>query len=233
MKGNWQPAAENRQLKRPGDGGMVYTETNLSHRFPEPLNTITSGFFFILALYWIFRLKGFSKHYVFLSIASWILLVGSIGGTLYHGLRRYPVFIMMDWLPISVLCLLASVYFWIKFSGKWFIGIIALIVFILIEMQVRKLMHNSNLQLAISLNYAAIVLMVLLPLVLLLVKTKGHNWKFIVAALVSFGIALFFRVADSWALLPVGTHFLWHIFGVIATALMFVFLKRVAEDRLV
>lgn len=102
-KGNPQPATDNRQLKmlHPADGGMVYTETNLSHRFPEPLNTITSGFFFILALYWIFRLKGFSKHYSFLSIASWILLIGSIGGTFYHDLRRYPVFIMMDWLPIS------------------------------------------------------------------------------------------------------------------------------------
>jgi hypothetical protein len=220
-------------MQYPADGGMVYTETNLSHRFPEPLNTITSGFFFLLALYWLFRLKGFSKQYIFLSIASWILFIGSTGGTLYHGLRKYPVFIMMDWLPISILCLLASVYFWIKFSSKWFVGIIALFAFMLIEFQVRKLMHGNNLQLGISLNYAAMVLMVLLPLVLLLLKMKGHNWQYIAAALVSFAVALFFRVADSWALLAVGTHFLWHTFGVIATALMFVFLKRIAEDRLV
>jgi len=220
-------------MQLPADGGMIYTETNLNHSFPEPLNTITSCFFFLLALYWIFRLKGFSKQYVFLSIASWILLVGSIGGTLYHGLRTYPIFIMMDWLPISILCLLASVYFWIRFSGKWFVGVIALIAFMLIEVEVRKLMHGNSLQLGISLNYAAMVLMVLLPLVLLLIKTNGHSWQFIVAALISFGIALFFRVADGWSLLSVGTHFLWHTFGVIATALMFVFLKRIAEDRLV
>lgn len=220
-------------MQLPPDGGMIYTETNLNHSFPEPLNTITSGFFFLLALYWIFRLKGFSKNYIFFSIASWILLIGSTGGTLYHGLRTYPVFIMMDWLPISILCLLASVYFWIKFSGKWFIGIIALIAFMLIEFQVRKLMHGNNLQLGISLNYAAMVLMILLPLVLLLIKMKGHNWQFIAAALLSFGIALFFRIADSWSLLSVGTHFLWHTFGVIATALMFVFLRRIAEDKLV
>ncbi|RYE20241.1 MAG: hypothetical protein EOP42_27760 [Sphingobacteriaceae bacterium] len=62
---------------------------------------------------------------------------------------------------------------------------------------------------------------------------KGHNWQFIAAALLSFGIALFFRVADSWNLLSAGTHFLWHTFGVIATALMFVFLKRIATDQLV
>ncbi|MEX8546465.1 MAG: hypothetical protein V5804_02585 [Mucilaginibacter sp.] len=230
-KGNWQPATENRQLKRPGDGGMVYTETNLSHRFPEPLNTITSGFFFILALYWIFRLKGFSKHYVFLSIASWILLIGSIGGTLYHGLRRYPVFIMMDWLPITILCLLANGYFWYKYSGKWYQGFWLMLVFSGVENLIRSSLRNVNVQIFINVNYAAMVLMVLLPLVLLLVKMKGHNWQFIVAALVSFGIALFFRIADGWALLPVGTHFLWHVFGVIATALMFVFLKRIAEDR--
>ncbi|MGI4728393.1 MAG: hypothetical protein ACRYFL_01585 [Janthinobacterium lividum] len=220
-------------MQLPVDGGMIYTETNLNHRFPEPLNTITSCFFFLLALYWIFRLKGFSKHYVFLSIASWILLIGSIGGTLYHGLRTYPVFIMMDWLPISILCLLASVYFWIKVSGKWYIGITALAVFIGIEITIRKVFFVRDLQTAISLNYAAMVLMVLLPLVLLLIKMKGHNWQFIAAALLCFGIALFFRVADGWHLLSVGTHFLWHTFGVIATALMFVFLKRIAEDRLV
>jgi hypothetical protein len=217
----------------PADGGMLYTETNLNHSFPEPLNTITSGFFFVLALYWIFRLKGFSKQYVFLSIASWILLIGSTGGTLYHGLRIYPVFIMMDWLPISILCLLASVYFWIRFSGKWFVGVIALIAFVFIEFQVRKLMHGNNLQLGISLNYATMVLMILLPLVLLLIKMKGHHWPLIVSALISFGIALFFRVADSWVLLAVGTHFLWHTFGVIATGLMFVFLKQIATDKLV
>ena len=62
---------------------MLYTETNLSHHFPEPLNTITSGFFFLLALYWIFRLRGFSKQYIFLSLASWILLIVITGGTLY------------------------------------------------------------------------------------------------------------------------------------------------------
>ena len=218
-------------MQLPADGGMFYTETNLNHSFPEPLNTITSGFFFLLALYWSSRLKGFSKQYIFLSIASWILFIGSIGGTLYHGLRQYPVFIMMDWLPISILCLLASVYFWIKFSGKWFIAVMALIAFVWIEFEVRKLMHGSNLQLGISLNYAAMILLPLLPLVLLLVKMKGRNWQFIATALLSFGVALFFRIADSWNLLAVGTHFLWHTFGVIATALMFVFLKKIAEDK--
>ncbi len=220
-------------MQHPPDGGMLYTETNLNHAFPEPLNTITSGFFFLLALYWIFRLKGFSKQYVFLSTASWILLIGSIGGTLYHGLRTYPVFIMMDWLPISILCLLSSIYFWIKFSGKWYVGLLALAVFTGMEIIIRKVFFGGDLQTAISLNYAAMVLMVLLPLVLLLIKMKGHNWAFIVSALISFGIALFFRVADRWPLLSVGTHFLWHTFGVIATALMFLFLKRIAEDRLV
>lgn len=140
---------------------------------------------------------------------------------------------MMDWLSISILCLLASVYFWTKVSGKWFVGVLMLIVFIGVEFLVRKTMFNGDRQLAISLNYAVMVLMILLPLVLLLIKMKGHNWQFITAALLSFGIALFFRIADSRDLLSVGTHFLWHTFGVIATALMFVFSKRIATDQLV
>src|SRR5690606_17917106 len=99
---------------RAPDGGLLYTETNLNSLLPEPLNTLTSCFFFLLALYWIIRLKGFNPRHAFLSIASWFLLIGSIGGTVYHGLRKYPVFIIMDWLPILLLCLMASAWFWMK-----------------------------------------------------------------------------------------------------------------------
>ncbi|MCJ8210101.1 hypothetical protein MUY27_10305 [Mucilaginibacter sp. RS28] len=217
----------------PPDHGLIYTETNLAHLFPEPWNMVTSALFLIPALYWIIKLKGFSRQHQFLSIAAWLLLVGCIGGTIYHGLRRWPVFIMMDWLPIALLCLMASVYFWMRVLGNWAYGIAALIVFVAAEGGLRVLLANADPQILTSLSYGVMVLMILLPLSMLLVKIRGRNLSLVIFALLAFMVALFFRVADQWAPLPMGTHFLWHTFGVIATAVIFLFIYRLNETTTV
>ena len=218
-------------LQHPPDGGAMYTETNLHHFFPEPWNMITSALFLIPALYWIIKLKGFNRQYKFLSIASWILLIGCIGGTIYHGLRRWRIFLFMDWLPIAILCLLASIYFWAKVTGKWIWGILAFLIFIGLEALIRNSFHYTNVQIMISLNYAVMVLLVLLPLILLLIRMHGHNLGLVLLALLSFAVALFFRVIDQWAPISIGTHFLWHLFGVEATSLIFIFIYRLKDFK--
>src|ERR1700744_6110820 len=113
----------------PPDGGLIYKETNLHHLFPEPFNMVSSALFLIPALYWLIKLKGFSRQYSFLSLITWLLLIGCIGSTMYHGLRRWHFFIFMDWVPIAVICLMSSVYFWIRFTGKQIFGWVALVAF--------------------------------------------------------------------------------------------------------
>lgn len=216
---------------QPADGGMLYTETNLNHILPEPLNMLSAALFLIPAIYWLIKIKAFSRHHIFLSLAAWLLLIASIGGTAYHGLRRWRIFIFMDWLPIALLCLMASVYFWYKLSGKWHSGLLALTVFAAVVSGVRLLLPFHNLQLAISLNYGVMVLMVVLPLTLLLIRMRGHNLLLVILSLFSFSVALFFRIADSWDLLNSGTHFLWHVFGCIATSLIFIFIYRLNDYR--
>lgn len=215
----------------PPDGGIIYTETNLNHLFPEPWNMVTSAFFLIPAIYWLIKLKGFSRQYSFLSGAIWLLLVGCIGSTIYHGLRRWPVFIYMDWVPIALLCLLASVYFWMKLTGKWLYGIVALIVFLGLQFGLRYWLSGVNIQVLISANYGVMVLMIVLPLVLLLIKMHGHNAKLVMSAFVLFAIALFFRIADRWEWLSIGTHFLWHTFGAFATSVILVFIYRLKQFK--
>ncbi|QKJ29137.1 hypothetical protein HQ865_04995 [Mucilaginibacter mali] len=73
----------------PADGGMPYTETNLHHLFPEPWNMVTSALFLLPGIYWLIKLRGFDRNYTFLSSAVWLMLVGCIGGIVYHGLRRW------------------------------------------------------------------------------------------------------------------------------------------------
>lgn len=215
----------------PADGGMLYTETDLSRFFPEPLNMVTSALFLIPALYWILKLKGFNRQYTFLSIAMYFLLTACIGSTIYHGLRRWRFFIFMDWVPIALLCLLASVYFWYKLLGKWYYGVLSLVVFVAVVIGIRVFIPLSNLQFAISLNYGVMVLMIILPLTLLLIRTKGQNAGLVLISLLSFAVALFFRVADQWRWIDIGTHFLWHFFGVVATTLIFRFIFRLKTSN--
>lgn len=211
---------------KPADGGLIYAETNLQNLFPEPLNTITSGFFFFLAIYWIVKLKVYSPDHAFLSVSSWLLLIGSVGGTVYHGLRKYPIFIPMDWVPILLLCLMASIWFWTKVLGSPILGITNILVLFLIQYPLTLLNQNNFAHLVMNINYALMGLSVILPLIFYLVKIRFLHYQWVVAAIISFAAALFFRIADGWGWVPFGTHFLWHVFGAAATAFMFLFIYR-------
>jgi len=217
----------------PPDHGLIYKETNLHHFFPEPWNMVSSALFLIPGIYWLIKLKGFNKQYTFLSIATWLLLIGCVGSTVYHGLRRWHIFIFMDWVPIALLCLMASVYFWIKFTGKTIYGIIALLVFIALVLGICSIFPKYDIQLMISLNYVVMVLMIVLPLVLLLWKMHWHNAWLVLCAFASFIIAVGFRVEDKYTSLSIGTHFLWHTFGAIATTLIFVFIYRINKITMI
>src|ERR1700744_4865440 len=173
-------------LQTPPDGGLIYKETNFHHFFPEPWNMVSSALFLIPAIYWLVKLRGFSKEYTFLSIITWLLLTGCIGSTVYHGLRRWPFFIFMDWVPIAIICLMASVYFWIKFTGRWSFGVLALGAFVAMVFGIHSIFQYHDVQLMISLNYTLMVLMIVLPLFLLLWKMKWQNVWLVILALVSF-----------------------------------------------
>jgi predicted membrane-bound mannosyltransferase len=83
---------------------------------------------------------------------------------------------------------------------------------------------------AINLGYASLAALILTPLVFLLARTRFRHGLWVLAALGSFGVALFFRYADTWRppLLAVGTHWLWHLFGAVTTALLLEYLYRVS-----
>ena len=79
---------------------------------------------------------------------------------------------------------------------------------------------NLSLPIRHLIEYSSLALVILLPIFFYLRKT---NWLFkgrILMGLFLFCIAIFFRTIDdtefSNALFPMGTHFLWHIFGSLA-----------------
>jgi len=206
----------------PPDGGSAYAETNMQHLFPEPLNTITSCFFLAIAIYWTVKIWGHTRDHAFMTGALLLLYIGGIGGTIYHGLRQWGFFIMMDWLPIMLLCVSAGVYFLARLT-RWYYAVLLVIVYVVFQYYARQQMVDSNVQLFININYAVLAGIVLLPVIGYLINTSFKNGRWVGFALLAFICALTFRVSDKWNWLPqqTGTHFLWHTFGAIACFCMF------------
>jgi len=215
----------------PPDGGMLYTETNLDRFFPEPLNAITSLLFLLLAGYWTYRLAGKGKTHTFLSFAVALLYIGGIGGTIYHGLRQWSIFIMMDWLPIMLLCVAAGVYFLSRIV-RWYFAVSVILLYAAFQFFLRqKFAQGNDIQLFININYAVLASIVLFPVLGFLVKTKFRHARWVSFALVAFVFALTFRVTDGWGWVSFGTHFLWHVFGAVAAFCMFNYIYLINKDK--
>lgn len=213
----------------PPDGGVLYAETNMRHFFPEPLNAFTSLFFLLLAIYWTCKLWGKGRQHTFLSIALILLYIGGIGGTIYHGLRQWSFFIIMDWLPIVLLCIMAGVYFLARVS-KWYYAVIIIAAYILFQIYARNTMiPNGYTHLYLNINYAILASIVLFPVLAFLTVTGFKNAKWVWYAFISFVLALVCRVIDMWYVFESGTHFLWHVFGAVAAYCMFRYIYLINE----
>lgn len=218
-------------MQNPPDGGMLYAETNMQHFFPEPLNFITSLIFLGIAIYWTVKLAGRGRTHTFLSFAVALLYVGGIGGSIYHGLRQWRIFIMMDWLPIMLLCVLAGIYFIARLT-RWFYAVALVIGYGFFQYYLRSYMLQSgDIQFFINLNYGVLAGIVLLPVLAYLFSTKFVHGKWVGLALLAFMLALTFRIADKWNWVTFGTHFLWHLFGSIAAWCMFKYIYLINEPQ--
>ncbi|WP_262147316.1 hypothetical protein [Chryseobacterium foetidum] len=204
----------------PPDGGMLYAETDMAQLFPEPLNAITALFFLIIAVFWTVKIKDNYKAHPFLTYCLILLYIGAVGGTIYHSFRQWPVFIAMDWMPIMLLCLSAGFYFIAK-STRWYFAVLMLLVYIFLMYALRNWILFENKSLFININYAMMASFVLFSVLKYLIYTQWKAGRWVGFALLSFALALTFRVADKWDLFSFGTHFLWHTFGAIATFCMF------------
>jgi hemolysin III len=195
------------------DGGPIYTETDLGRVIVEPWNAASALLFLGIALYWLIRLRGRYSQHPFLSVCLPILAAGGLGGTLYHATRASQAFFLMDVLPIFVLCLATSVYLWGRLLPKWWYGLALLLPYCIIQWLGSSILQRHH---TINFSYACLAALILLPAVIFLVKTRFRHGAWAALAAVFFAVALYFRYADPQALLPMGTHWLWHTFGAAA-----------------
>lgn len=205
----------------PNDPGPLYAET-VPGRFPvEPWNTVSNLVFLLVIVYLAWRLRGRGRRHPLSAVALPLLAVGWVGGTLYHATRSHPVWFYFDYLSIFVLALLAMFYFWLQLLGKplWR-PMTAILVTLLGGQGVANLLPISDAA-RVSVEYSVLAFAILLPTVLHCALRLTRQWPSLATAVACFAVAVTFRTLDEglgrqW--FPrVGTHFLWHIFGGLAT----------------
>ncbi|WP_121665951.1 hypothetical protein [Mesonia aquimarina] len=214
-------------LTFPNDSGPIYKET-LAGRFPvEPFNTCSNLLFLVIIIYFSYHVYRNYKQHLFLAFAIPILFIGFIGGSIYHATRSHEIWLLMDWIPIMVLCLAVSIYFTFKDGNNWLQKIGLLLLVFLLLFGVRLIDWPTKFK--ISIGYIGTALALLLPVAIYLIKTSFKNGSQILYAVGSFSLAILFRILDKRLdLFEMGTHWLWHSFGAVA---VFFLMNYIFKDK--
>lgn len=191
------------------DGGVIYAETRLDRFIVEPWNAYSSLAFLIPVIYWALKLRGQYRENLFLTICMPLLALGGIGSTVYHAFRSSRWLLMMDVLPIAILTLAVSLYFWWRVLPHWGYVMLVIAASLLLRFTAFDMLQG---QAAINMAYLVNGTTLFLPALLLLAKTRFRGWNDIVLATLFFILALVFRkIDDRFEWMPMGTHWLWHI----------------------
>jgi hypothetical protein len=199
--------------RHPVDGGTLYFETDLNALIQEPYNMASAAVFLVLALYWSRALRSKGPAFRWMRQAIVLLWIGAAGGTIYHGFRLHAAFILMDWLPILLLLIIAAWKFWLAWTG----GVKAAASALAASFSAQVLGYRLlNAQYALTVGYLLMALSLIVPMVVQVVRHAVLRRPFALA-LLSFGTALAMRGTDAQGWIPMGSHFLWHLFGAVAT----------------
>lgn len=214
---------------RLSDGGPIYHETNLDNFFVEPWNAFSSLLIALPVIYFLIKFRGKYKNYPF--VIYWcapLLFIGGLGSALYHAFRISPFFLFMDVIPIVLLSLSVCLYFLIKVLPHWIYAAVILLITILLR---GFIFSNWEGQTAINISYIITILIILIPAIIFLIKTKFYKYGLLILSLLMFIIAIFFRYADDWdnIFLIMGTHWLWHLFCSIGGIIFGIYLINIAD----
>jgi hypothetical protein len=205
------------------DFGPIYAETDPSGFPVEPFNTFSNLIFLLIVIH-LWRLTRLNfKSFPLSSSALPILLIGFIGGTVFHATRSHSIWLILDFIPIAVLVLLACIYFWRRLTGGIMIAILLAPLPIFVSRVIISFLDLPR-HYIISLSYAGMALSILIPALLYVTRQRQSLMRLLILSFSCFFIAITFRFLDSdpflLQFLPMGSHFLWHLFGGVSSWLM-------------
>lgn len=215
-------------MKFPNDSGPIYQET-IEGRLPvEPFNTFSNLVFLILLIYFGVRVYKNPKQHVFLAFVLPMIAISYIGGTIFHATRSHEIWLLLDWVPIMLLSVAAVIYFVFKIEKRWFFRLLLVVGIFALQFSARLLAVPPKMR--ISIGYTITAITMLTPIFWYLYTIRWKNLNLIVFTLTSFIIAITFRTLDSQlVLLPMGTHWLWHLFGGVTVFFLIDFIYKDAS----
>ena len=210
----------------PNDAGPIYLETQMG-RFPvEPWNTYSNLLFLALIIFWFFRVRHHAREHQFIAFSLPIFFLGYIGGTVYHATRSHEVWLILDWVPIAFLSIVVATSFWRRLQFSWFIAPLLVIGPVVLAGFAISLLGGSDMPIWWLL---VVAFAILTPVLAYLVRSGWKDVGLVAGSLAGFAVAIGFRSIDlsvPIAFLPMGTHWLWHIFGAASVHLLILYIYR-------
>ncbi len=197
------------------DRGPHYYEFNDSWLIREPWNAASSVFFLVPVFYWLWRLKGEYRENNAIVMMLPLLFLNGLGSTFFHALRASNFFLFLDFAPAAVLMLILTYYFWNLIIGKPWVSVAIIVLSFVPRFFLFRYLDEWGLtrQDVVNFSYFFSGLMFFLPTMIINLKTGWYKWYLIFASIVLLSLSLMFRNLDdrTHPLLPMGTHWLWHV----------------------
>lgn len=209
----------------PNDSGPIYKETIAGRLIVEPYNTFSNLIFLIILWYWGMKVYRNPRQHQFLTLVLPIIAISYVGGTIYHATRSHEFWLLLDWVPIMLLCLAMVIYFIFKIVGKWWQRALFIVSIFGVSYALRILPMQETIR--ISAGYIITALTVMVPIVWYLSKTRFINIRLVIIAFLIFGVAIYFRSIDlAQTIFPMGTHWLWHFWGGVAVHFLIAYIFK-------
>jgi len=225
-------------VRRP-DHGPIYLETRrylaegAERLIVEPWNTVSCLLFLALVVFWLVRLRGQYRRHAFLTACLPLVLIGGVGGTVYHAFRSDRIWLFMDWMPIAALSLAVGIYLWSRLLSRWWYALLIIPAVFALQRLNFYLFARHGRGAAFVMTYSLMGLVVVVPAVGVLIKTRCRHGIWPLLGLIFFVVAISARTTDAWwpDVFPMGTHWLWHVFGAAAGQMVAEYLYRLQGGR--
>ena len=151
---------------------------------------------------------------------------------MHHALRNGKVWHHIDMLSIFYSVMVACIYFWYRVTKSW---LKSFFLVISIPLIFRIFLASITLpeKISISVVFVVMALSIFIPISIHCIRNHLKNFNLLIVSSISFIIALIFRQTDAnlIGIFPYGTHFLWHIFGMISVFCLLKYTFLTDEDK--
>lgn len=219
------------QAMVPADGGPIYAETDLTAFIAEPWNALSSLAIALPSIYWAIHLKWDFRQYGFLYFLMPLLFLGGMGSLLFHAFRASRILLLMDVLPTAIVTLSVSVYFWDRILRKRWQVAGVILPFLFFRFVIFDYVSD---RMAINLNYFFTGLLIFFPILFFLLRNHFKQLRPVLISVIFLSLSLVMRRIDYTAaqFIPMGSHFLWHIFSGVGAFYLAKYLYLVRKDEI-